>query len=133
MSNTNPPTNGFKKGDPRINRRGRPKTFDALRALAISISNEITPDKDGMPATVTTLTLDGENREHVLTVAESILRSWANSSKPELQKAFVEIAFGKVPNPVEVTGKDGGPIEVAAPLTDEERARRVKALLENGD
>lgn len=29
---------GFVKGDPRINRKGRPKSFDALRARAIEIS-----------------------------------------------------------------------------------------------
>jgi len=94
----------FVKGDKRINRRGRPKTFDAMRTLAISIANEIAPDKNGNPAVVAIPALDGAGREHILTVAESILRSWANSRKPELQKAFVEIAFGKVPQQVDVKG-----------------------------
>jgi len=72
----------FVKGDARINRRGRPKTFDAFRALAQEIAGALTKDKDG----------------NELTVAEMILRRWSQSSEPQLQKAFIEYAFGKVPD-----------------------------------
>ena len=84
---------GFTKGDPRINRKGRPKSFDALRELAQMIAHE----RAGV------ISRDG----HELTVAEAILRQWAQSKNPQLQRAFIEIAFGKVPDRTELTGADG--------------------------
>ena len=92
----------FRKGDPRINRKGRPKNFDALRELAQSIAHE-TAKKDGEP-----LVIDG----HIATVAEMVLRTWATSKNPQLQRAFVEYAFGKVPERQEHTGADGEPLKV---------------------
>ncbi len=86
----------FTKGDSRINRKGRPKSFDALRALAQQISHEAIVAKDGDTYTVT----------------EAILRKWATSGNPQLQMKFIEIAFGKVPDQVEVNGKKGGAIEI---------------------
>lgn len=83
---------GFIKGDPRINRKGRPRSFDALRELAQQIAHEVARSK-GEPVII-----DG----HKVTVAEMILRSWAQSGKPQLQQGFIEIAFGKVPTPIEV-------------------------------
>ena len=83
---------GFVKGDPRINRKGRPKSFDALRELAQQIAHEVV-SKDGQP-----IIIEG----HRVTVAEAILREWARSGKPQLQQGFIEIAFGKVPTPIEV-------------------------------
>ena len=91
----------FVKGDPRINRKGRPKTFDAFRELAQQISHE--------PAIS-----DGQKLEingHVVTVAEAILRRWAASKDPRLQMAFIEIAYGKPPQRTEITGADGKPVE----------------------
>lgn len=88
----------FKKGDPRINRKGRPKSFDALRALAQQIAHE----RSGAIAK------DG----HELTVAEAIMRQWAQSKNPQLQRAFIEVAFGKVPDRTELTGADGAPINI---------------------
>ena len=92
----------FKKKDSRINRKGRPKSFDALRSLAQSISHEAA--KSGGREIV----IDG----HVVTVAEAILRQWAQSKNPQLQRAFIEIAFGKVPDRTELTGADEGPLIV---------------------
>src|SRR5215813_4641820 len=72
----------FTKNDPRINRKGRPRSFDQVRALAQQIAHEaLTP--------------------HGRTQIESILRRWANSLEPSLQRAFVEYAFGKVPDKIE--------------------------------
>lgn len=85
----------FTKGDPRINRRGRPKSFDAVRELAQSISHEVAK-AGGNPVVVD---------NHTATVAEMILRQWASSKNPQLQKAFIELAFGKVPDKLDVDGK----------------------------
>ena len=75
----------FVKGDPRINRKGRPRSFDQLRKLAQQIADEAVTDSN----------------DHKIRLAEAILRSWAESKEPILQKAFMEYAFGKVPDKLE--------------------------------
>jgi hypothetical protein len=87
------PSKPFTKNDPRINRKGRPRTFDALRTLAQQIAHEVAL-KDGAPLVISGRTV---------TVAEAILRSWATSKNPMLQKAYIEIAFGKVPDNLDIT------------------------------
>ena len=46
-------------------------------------------------------------------MAEAILRQWAQSKNPALQQKFIEVAFGKVPQALEVSGRDGGPVTLA--------------------
>ena len=94
---------GFVKGDPRINRKGRPRTFDQLRKLAISILSEPAKGADGQP-----IVIDG----HIATNVEIILRTAMRS--PRFAQLLLEVAYGKVPDRVEVSGRDGAPLKVQA-------------------
>ena len=96
------PGGPFRKGDPRINRKGRPKSFDQLRSLAQEIAHEAA--KQGNQPVV----IDG----HVVTVTEAIMRQWAMSKDPRLQQKFIEVAYGQVPSVTRLEGQDGGPIQI---------------------
>jgi hypothetical protein len=84
----------FVKGDVRINRKGKPKSFLAWRKLVIDILSE-PAEKNGQP-----IIIDG----HVATNAEMIVRSMMGN--PRNQQNLLESAFGKVPTPVDVTVKE---------------------------
>jgi len=76
----------FVKGDKRINRKGRPRNFDKLRALAKQIACEV-------------IDLDDQSQ---VTRVEHILREWARSGDRQKQQGLLEIAYGKVPDKIEM-------------------------------
>jgi hypothetical protein len=77
----------FTTGDRRINRRGRPRNFDAFRELCQKICHE-------------RVTVDGE----VMTRLEVILRDWAGSKDAQKQIALVQYGYGKPVDKIETTG-----------------------------
>lgn len=95
----------FQKGhDPRRNRKGRPKDLPGLRALVLDILHEVATDKAGNPI---------EINGHAATVLEAKLRQLIQSKNPRDAQMVFDYAFGKVPAPVEVSGKDGQPLTIA--------------------
>ena len=84
----------FKKGkgkdrDPRINRYGRPKSFDILRKLAQRIAAEPVAVKNG----------------YTVTRIEAMLLSMSSSKNPSDRKTFLEYAYGKVKDEIELGGE----------------------------
>ena len=100
---------GFQERKHQINRKGRPHTFDALRELAQTIAHEpATKQTDPVVIGGKIVYRQGESvlvGGHIATVAEIILRQWATSKNHMLQKAFIEVAFGKVPDAIDLTSK----------------------------
>ncbi len=74
----------FTKGDPRINRKGRPKSFDALRTLAQEISGELLQSTNG----------------ETVTRIEALLRVMSSSKNPADRGLFLAYAYGKPPQPI---------------------------------
>jgi hypothetical protein len=108
----------FQKGDPRINRKGRPKSFDAWRKLLQSIMDEEATDASGQPIVV---------NGHIATNAEMFARDWMKDRKG--RRDFAANVYGKPPEKHELTGADGEPlIPPPPPLSDEERLTRMKQL-----
>jgi hypothetical protein len=108
----------FVKNDPRINRKGRPKTFDQLRSLAQQIAHEAAKSKDGEP-----IVIDGR----VISVQEAILRRWASSPLPTLQMKFVAVAFGEVPTETRLIGQDGNDLIIRVIYGDDGSASEEAA------
>ena len=106
----------FVKNDGRINRTGRPRSFDELRKLAQSIGDEI----------VTT------SRGARIRLCEAILRSWAESKEPQLQRAFMEYGYGKVPDKLETDQLENKTQLVLYYGHERERVERER-LLGHGD
>jgi effector-binding domain-containing protein len=73
----------FVHNDPRINRRGRPRSFDQLRKLAVQVAAE-------------------QNEEGITRVLE-ILRDWAKSKEVAKQDKFMAYTYGKPKDEVDIT------------------------------
>lgn len=92
----------FKKGkgvDPRINRNGRPKSFDKLRKLAQQLAHEIVKDKNGNP-----IIRDNAKQTQITELLRDLIK------KDPVK--FLEYAFGKPKEKVEVSGNEEKPIVV---------------------
>jgi hypothetical protein len=83
----------FKKGDVRINKGGRPKSFDAARKLAQAKMNEPALDANGQQII---------RNGHIVTNAEMFFEAWMKSKD---RKSFAEFAYGKVKEEIEVSIK----------------------------
>jgi|SRR3990172_1832977 len=90
----------FVKGDPRINYKGRASNFDQLRTFLQEMANEEIDD-------------DGVKKTRLRMIAESL-------SENQL-KDFLEFAYGKVPQPIDVKGQIESKVEIVNPnvKTDE--------------
>ena len=89
MANPDPKTDQltpFVKGDKRINRKGRPKSFDALRKLAVKIAGENVPESE-------------------VTRIEAMLRVMSSSRNPADRALFLAYAYGKPKEEVEQSGE----------------------------
>jgi len=133
----------FVKGDVRINRKGRPKTFDQWRELVQEILQEpaIDTDQRGVPLPGGRLTLiqipkvdkDGQPVvdkngqavmvDHYATNAELLARKWLRTK--DHQQGLVDAGFGKVPTAVDITS---GGRSLVRELPDDEKLRRLETL-----
>src|SRR5574340_139361 len=77
----------FKKGDKRINRKGRPRSFDALRKLAQAVLAEAIETGDG----------------EAVTRIEAMLKLMSSSRNPADRKTLLEYAYGKPKEEIDVT------------------------------
>ena len=76
----------FVKGDKRINRNGRPRSFDALRKLAIKIAGELADEEE-------------------ITRITKMMRDMSRSSNPSDRALFLAYAYGKPKENIDITSK----------------------------
>ena len=104
----------FVKGDPRINRKGRPKNFDKARELAKQVAilkKTGTNTKTGEKFTTTPVSL--------------IFIDWAESKDIRKQRALLEYAYGKVPDAIEIKADIKTYEKVKLEVTDYAEIARV--------
>lgn len=82
----------FKKGDYRINRRGRPRSFDKLRELAQQIAIEPAIDsKTNQPIVI---------NDKIITQIEAMFRQMIRD--PKRSALFLEYAYGKPKSEIDI-------------------------------
>jgi predicted CopG family antitoxin len=84
---------GFKKGDPRINRNGRPRKSDELRKVLLDKLDAVALDKNGGP-----LLRDGVPVTNLEMLLEKMLKD------PRSFKEVLDRAYGKVRDEIEING-----------------------------
>lgn len=87
----------FTKADPRINRKGRPRTFNAARELAQDIAHEPLAGDGGASVL--------NKRGEIQTRIEAILRTMSSSRNPKLIELFLAYAVGKPKDEIDITSK----------------------------
>ena len=100
----------FVKGDKRINRNGRPKSFDALRKLAVKIAGETIPGASG----------------EEITRIEAMLRVLTSSKNPADRALFLAYAYGKPKDEVDLTSKGEALHFIIEGIKDEEDDQAVQ-------
>ena len=108
---------GFQERKHQINRKGRPRTFDALRAVTLDMFSRPALDGNGKAILI-------ENKP--ATLIEVVMWKMIHSKDPREVQYAVQVAFGKVPDVQELTGKDGGPVTLTV-VYDETKPRRDNA------
>jgi hypothetical protein len=92
------PAKPFVKGDPRINRKGRPKSFDKLRALVIALLAE--PSEED------------ENKTRIMAMLEKM----SVSDNPADRTLLLKYGWGNVPDEIDV--KHSGKVKLIWPEDD---------------
>ena len=100
-----------KDRDPRIRAHGRPKSFDVLRKLAQRIAAEPIAEKNG----------------YTVTRIEAMLLAMSSSKNPSDRRAFLEYAYGKVKDEIDMTSKGE---KIGSDITDERFNRAMSTLSE---
>ena len=118
----------FRKGDPAINRKGRPVgtagvKYGGLRRLALKLAEEVVTVKRR---------INGELVEEKIPAIEAILRANrenAITGDPIATKWFCETAYGRDPEKHEITGPNGKVIQVEHRGITEEQARALEDVI----
>lgn len=87
---------GFHKGDPRINRKGRPKSFDKLRSLTLDMLTQPAYDLDERPVII-----DGKHATNIEVIVYQCIRSrdWRRL------QYILEVAYGKTPDTLDIDAR----------------------------